>query len=65
MAVVNRKRLGSTLSHEHYDFLSEVCDKNKQKQSVILELALDLLKDKLKEYDNNLSSVMEYVDSIK
>lgn len=63
MAVVNRKRIGSSLSFEHFEFLEKVCKNNRQKQSVILELALDLLKEKLK--TQNLSEVMEYVDSIK
>lgn len=37
MAITNRKRLSTSLSYEHFDFLTEVCDKNKQKQSVIIE----------------------------
>lgn len=56
MAVVNRKRLNTTLTNEHFEFLSEVCEVNKQKQSVVVEIALDLLKQQLK--SKNLYEIM-------
>lgn len=62
MAVVNRKRICTSISFEHYDNLMKVCEDNKQKQSAVLEIALDLLK---KEMDNgkNLSNIIEYINS--
>lgn len=43
MAIKNRKRLSTSLIYEHFEFLTEICDKNKQKQSVIIERGLELL----------------------
>ncbi len=57
MAVVNRKRLSTSLSHEHFDFLTEVCEDNMQKQSVVIEIALDLLKKEL--HTKNLYEIMK------
>lgn len=47
MAIVNRKRLSTSLSHKHFDFLTKVCEDNMQKQSIIIEIALDLLQKEL------------------
>lgn len=57
MAITNRKRLSTSLSYEHFDFLTEVCDKNKQKQSVIIEMGLELLKKELE--NKNLYEIMQ------
>ncbi|WP_196001394.1 hypothetical protein [Clostridium sp. 1001271B_151109_B4] len=63
MAIKNRKRLSTSLSYEHFEFLTEVCDKNKQKQSVIIEMGLELLK---KEIENkNLYEIMESLETDK
>ncbi|MDK0913493.1 hypothetical protein P5F44_10135 [Clostridium perfringens] len=63
MAIKNRKRLSTSLSYEHFEFLTEVCDKNKQKQSVIIEIGLELLK---KEIENkNLYEIMESLETDK
>ena len=56
MAITNRKRLSTSLSYEHFDFLTEVCDKNKQKQSIIIEMGLELLKRELE--NKNLYEIM-------
>ena len=61
MAITNRKRLSTALSYEHFDFLTEVCDKNKQKQSVIVEIGLDLLKRELE--NKNLYEILESLES--
>lgn len=61
MAITNRKRLSTSLSYEHFDFLTEVCDKNKQKQSVIVEIGLDLLKRELE--NKNLYEILESLES--
>ncbi|MDB2099823.1 hypothetical protein [Clostridium paraputrificum] len=63
MAVVHRKRLSTSLSQEHFSYLNELCESNKQKQSAIVEIALDLLKTELK--TKNLSEVIEYTNSSK
>ncbi|MFR5154401.1 MAG: hypothetical protein ACLTF2_07730 [Clostridia bacterium] len=61
MAVVNRKRICTSISFEHYDNLMKVCEDNKQKQSAVLEIALDLLK---KEMENkNLSDIIQYINN--
>lgn len=59
MAVVNRKRLSTSLSHEHFNYLNDLCEENRQKQSAIVEIALDLLKKELE--TKNLSEVIEYI----
>lgn len=57
MAIVNRKRLSTSLSYKHFNFLTQVCEDNMQKQSVIIEIALDLLQ---KELDKkNLYEIMK------
>lgn len=61
MAITNRKRLSTSLSYEHFDFLTEVCEKNKQKQSVIVEIGLDLLKRELE--NKNLYEILESLES--
>ena len=61
MAIKNRKRLSTSLSYEHFEFLTEVCDKNKQKQSVIVEIGLDLLKRELE--NKNLYEILESLES--
>lgn len=62
MAVKNRQRISTSISFEHYDDLMKLCEANKQKQSAIFEIALDLLK---KEMNNgkNLSNIIEYINS--
>ena len=61
MAVVNRKRICTSISFEHYDYLTKVCDDNKQKQSAVLEIALDLLKKEMEH--KNLSDIIQYINS--
>lgn len=61
MAITNRKRLSTSLSYEHFDFLTDVCDKNKQKQSVIVEIGLDLLKRELE--NKNLYEILASLKS--
>ena len=63
MAIKNRKRLSTSLSYEHFEFLTEVCDKNKQKQSVIIEMGLELLKRDLE--NKNLYEIMESLETDK
>ena len=63
MAITNRKRLSTSLSYEHFDFLTEVCDKNKQKQSIIIEMGLELLKRELE--NKNLYEIMESLETDK
>ena len=63
MAIKNRKRLSTSLSYEHFEFLTEVCDKNKQKQSVIIEMGLELLKIELE--NKNLYEIMESLETDK
>lgn len=63
MAIKNRKRLSTSLSYEHFEFLTEVCDKNKQKQSVIIEMGLELLKRELE--NKNLYEIMEALETDK
>lgn len=63
MAIKNRKRLSTSLSYEHFGFLTEVCDKNKQKQSVIIEMGLELLKKELE--NRNLYEIMESLETDK
>ncbi|MDB1970731.1 MAG: hypothetical protein E6423_12605 [Clostridium sp.] len=63
MAIKNRKRLSTSLSYEHFEFLTEVCDKNKQKQSVIIEMGLELLKRELE--NKNLYEIMESLETDK
>ena len=63
MALKNRKRLSTSLSYEHFEFLTEVCDKNKQKQSVIIEMGLELLKRELE--NKNLYEIMESLETDK
>ena len=63
MAIKNRKRLSTSLSYEHFEFLTEVCDKNKQKQSIIIEMGLELLKRELE--NKNLYEIMESLETDK
>lgn len=63
MAITKRKRLSTSLSYQHFDFLSHVCTENKQTQSVIIEIALDLLQRELK--DKNLYEVLHLLESDK
>ena len=63
MAIKNRKRLSTSLSYEHFEFLTEVCDKNKQKQSIIIEMGLELLKRELE--NKNLYVIMESLETDK
>ena len=63
MAIKNRKRLSTSLSYKHFEFLTEVCDKNKQKQSVIIEMGLELLKRELE--NKNLYEIMESLETDK
>ena len=63
MAIKNRKRLSTSLSYEHFEFLTEVCDKNKQKQSIIIEIGLELLKRELE--NKNLYEIMESLETDK
>lgn len=63
MAITNRKRLSTSLSYEHFEFLTEVCDKNKQKQSVIIEMGLELLKREMK--NKNLYEIMQELEAGK
>lgn len=62
MAVKNRQRISTSISFEHYDDLVRLCETNKQKQSAILEIALDLLKKEM-EKGKNLSNIIEYINS--
>lgn len=57
MAVVHRKRLSTSLSNEHFQFLNSVCEENKQTQSAVIEIALDILKDQLK--NKNLYEIIK------
>ena len=59
MAVVNRKRLSTSLSPEHFSYLNSLCEENRQKQSAIIEIALDLLQKELE--TKSLSDVIKYV----
>ena len=61
MAITNRKRLNTSLSFEHFEFLTSVCDKNKQKQSVIVEIGLELLKKELE--TKNLYEIISALES--
>ena len=63
MAIKNRKRVSTSLSYEHFEFLTEVCDKNKQKQSIIIEMGLELLKRELE--NKNLYEIMESLETDK
>ena len=63
MAIKNRKRLSTSLSYEHFEFLTEVCDKNKQKQSIIIKMGLELLKRELE--NKNLYEIMESLETDK
>ncbi|MBX7332421.1 hypothetical protein [Clostridium chauvoei] len=63
MAIKNRKRLSTSLSYQHFEFLTEVCDKNKQKQSIIIEMGLELLKRELE--NKNLYEIMESLETDK
>ena len=63
MAIKNRKRLSTSLSYEHFEFLTEVCDKNKQKQSIIIEMGLELLKRELE--NKNLYEIIESLETDK
>lgn len=63
MAITNRKRLSTSLSYEHFEFLTEVCDKNKQKQSVIIEMGLELLKREME--NKNLYEIMQGLETGK
>ena len=63
MAIKNRKRLSTSLSYEHFEFLTEVGDKNKQKHSIIIEMGLELLKRELE--NKNLYEIMESLETDK
>ena len=60
MAVVHRKRLSNSVCKVHFVFLNKTCENNKQKQSAIIEIALDLLKTEFK--TKNLSEIIQYVN---
>ncbi|WP_195429257.1 MULTISPECIES: hypothetical protein [unclassified Clostridium] len=60
MAITNRKRLSTSLSYEHFEFLAQVCDRNKQKQSVIIEMGLELLKREME--NKNLYEIMQELE---
>lgn len=49
MALVNRKRLNSTLRSDNMDFVTELCDKTGLNQSRIYDLSIDILKKQLQE----------------
>ncbi|OOP74120.1 hypothetical protein [Clostridium beijerinckii] len=48
MALVNRKRLNSTLRSDNMDFVMELCEKTGLNQSKIYDLSIDILKKQLK-----------------
>lgn len=47
MALVNRKRLNSTLRSDNMDFVMELCEKTKLNQSTIYDLSIDILRKQL------------------
>ena len=47
MALVNRKRLNSTLRSDNMDFIMELTEKTKLNQSTIYDLAIDILRKEL------------------
>ncbi len=47
MALVNRKRLNSTLRSDNMDFVMELCEKTGLNQSKIYDLSIDILKKQL------------------
>ena len=49
MALVNRKRLNSTLRSDNMDFVIELCEKTGLNQSRVYDLSIDILKKQLKE----------------
>lgn len=49
MALVNRKRLNSTLRSDNMDFVTELCEKTGLNQSRIYDLSIDILKKQLEE----------------
>lgn len=49
MALVNRKRLNSTLRSDNLDFVMELCEKTGLNQSKIYDLSIDILKKQLQE----------------
>ncbi|MFT8350057.1 hypothetical protein [Clostridium saccharoperbutylacetonicum] len=57
MALVNRKRLNSTLRTDNMDFVTELCEKTGLNQSKIFDLSIDILKKQLE--DNNIFELIE------
>jgi len=49
MALVNRKRLNSTLRSDNMDFIMNICEKTKLNQSTIYDLSIDILRKQLDE----------------
>ena len=47
MALVNRKRLNSTLRSDNMDFVMNICEKTKLNQSTIYDLSIDILRKQL------------------
>lgn len=47
MALVNRKRLNSTLRSDNMDFVMDITQKTKLNQSTIYDLAIDILRKEL------------------
>lgn len=48
MALKTRKRINSTLTAEHFDFISDLSKKTKINQSKYYDIAIELLKRELK-----------------
>lgn len=63
MALVNRKRLNSTLREDNYNFVTEITDKTKLHQSKIFDLAIDILKLELKNTD--ILTLMNKINNIQ
>ena len=51
MALVNRKRLNSTLREDNYNFVTEITEETGLNQSKIFDLAIDILRLELKNSD--------------
>ena len=63
MALVNRKRLNSTLREDNYKFVTELVDSTGLNQSKIFDLAIDILKIQLN--DTDLLTLMDEINNYK
>lgn len=51
MALTNRKRIGSTLRNDNYDFVSNLSEATGLNQSKLFDLAIDILREQLTQKD--------------